>query len=552
VASDDLRDAISVLYLTSTRLSPTTATTTALVALVVVLVVSSGVAAMVAVGWCCQLAVGGVAGIKVAAVGKWPAAAGCCDGGGWCSGGAGCRRAAAVVLEMMGRQRPVVVLHVGDLVDRATRNNFWGSSKNSPEKNFRQRRRLAGGGGRPTAASGGGERGSSQNHIDDKGYWDSGCSRHMTGNISYLSDFEPFDRGYVSFGQGGCKITGKGTIKTDDANILLRTPRQHNMYSIDLDNIVPHKDLTCLVAKASADECILWHRRLGHLNVKTMNKLVRQNLVRGLPTKSFDNDHTCTACLKGMQHRASCKSKLVNSVTKPLHILHMDLFGPTSVKAEHQKPSGLLVQPEIPQWKWLKITMDFIMKLPKTSSGYDTICVIVDHFTKSTYSMLIKETDSIERLTRLYLKEVLLQKALGTHLDMSTAYHPYTDGQSLFSGTPIDSSLTLSHLFFVDDVTFVVVEKINHASMVDTFRRPPRGGAEEEQLGFLLFGMDGLILTNTPDRWVWLLKATSEYSVKSVCQLIDDSIIPKEEVTTRWVKDMPIKINAFAWSVRLD
>nr|GEU97276.1 hypothetical protein [Tanacetum cinerariifolium] len=56
---------------------------------------------------------------------------------------------------------------------------------------------------------------SSQNNFDDKGYWDSGCSRHMTGNISYLSDYEPFDGGYVSFGQGGCKITGKGTIKTD-------------------------------------------------------------------------------------------------------------------------------------------------------------------------------------------------------------------------------------------------------------------------------------------------------------------------------------------------
>nr|GFA51884.1 hypothetical protein [Tanacetum cinerariifolium] len=141
----------------------------------------------------------------------------------------------------------------------------------------------------------------------------------MNGNISYLSDFEPFDGGYVSFGQGGCKITCKGTIKTDsecivlgrnfkllhDTNILLRTPRQHNMYSIDQNYIVPHKDLTCLVAKASADECILWHRRLGHLNVKTMNKLVRHNLVRGLPTKSFDNDHTCTTCLKGKQHKAS-------------------------------------------------------------------------------------------------------------------------------------------------------------------------------------------------------------------------------------------------------
>nr|GFA85927.1 hypothetical protein [Tanacetum cinerariifolium] len=56
--------------------------------------------------------------------------------------------------------------------------------------------------------------GSSQNNFDDKGYLDNGCSRHMIGNISYPSDFEPFDEGYVSFGQGGCKITGKGTIKT--------------------------------------------------------------------------------------------------------------------------------------------------------------------------------------------------------------------------------------------------------------------------------------------------------------------------------------------------
>nr|GEU30853.1 putative ribonuclease H-like domain-containing protein [Tanacetum cinerariifolium] len=245
-----------------------------------------------------------------------------------------------------------------------------------------------------------GKASSSQNNIDDKGYWDSGCSRHMTGNISYLSNFEPFNGGYVSFGQGGCKITGKGTIKTgklefenvyfikdlkynlfsvsqiydnknsvlftdakcimlgrnfkllDDANILLRTPRQQNIYSIDLNNIVPHKDLTRLVAKASADECIQWHRRLGHLNVKTMNKLVRHNLVRGLPTKSFDNDHTCTACLKGKQHKASCKSKLVNSITTPLHTLHMDLFGPTSVSSISHKWYCFVVTDDFSRFTW--------------------------------------------------------------------------------------------------------------------------------------------------------------------------------------------------------
>ncbi|GJV39996.1 reverse transcriptase domain-containing protein, partial [Tanacetum coccineum] len=77
------------------------------------------------------------------------------------------------------------------------------------------------------------------------------------------------------------------------------------------------------------------------------------------------------------------------------------------VKAEHQKPSGLLVQPVIPQWKWEKITVDFITKLPKTSSGYDTIWVIVDRLTKSANFLPMKENDSMERLTRLYLKEVV-------------------------------------------------------------------------------------------------------------------------------------------------
>ncbi|GJV34218.1 hypothetical protein Tco_1394618 [Tanacetum coccineum] len=84
-----------------------------------------------------------------------------------------------------------------------------------------------------------------------------------------------------------------------------------------------------------------------------------------------------------------------------------------------------------------------------------------------------------------------------------------------------------------------VVEKINHASMVDTFRRPPRCGVEKEQPSFLLSRIDGLILTNITDRWVCSLEATCESSVKYVRQLIDDSIIPKEEVATRWVKIMP-------------
>ncbi|GKA26861.1 putative reverse transcriptase domain-containing protein [Tanacetum coccineum] len=124
------------------------------------------------------------------------------------------------------------------------------------------------------------------------------------------------------------------------------------------------------------------------------------------------------------------------------------------VKAEHQRPSGLLVQPEIPEWKWDNITMDFITKLPRSSQGFDTIWVIVDRLTKSAHFLPIRENDPLDKLARLYLNRVVarhgipasiicdrdgrftsnfwrsFQKALGTDISMSTAYHPETDGQS--------------------------------------------------------------------------------------------------------------------------
>ncbi|GJS97358.1 putative reverse transcriptase domain-containing protein [Tanacetum coccineum] len=134
-------------------------------------------------------------------------------------------------------------------------------------------------------------------------------------------------------------------------------------------------------------------------------------------------------------------------------------------KAEHQRPSGLLVQPDIPEWKWENITMDFITKLPKTAAGYDSIWVIVERLTKSTHFLPMKETDSIEKLTRLYMKEIVaihgipvsiisdrdshftsrvwqsLHNALGTQLDLSTAYHPQTDGQSERTIQPLEDML---------------------------------------------------------------------------------------------------------------
>nr|GEW26961.1 putative reverse transcriptase domain-containing protein [Tanacetum cinerariifolium] len=101
---------------------------------------------------------------------------------------------------------------------------------------------------------------------------------------------------------------------------------------------------------------------------------------------------------------------------------------PENIKKEDVR--GLLVQPKIPEWKWDNITMDFVTKLPKLSQGYDTIWVIIDRLTKSAIFTPMRETDLMDKLARMYLKERSLQNALGTNLDMSTAYHPQTDGQS--------------------------------------------------------------------------------------------------------------------------
>ncbi|GKA16089.1 putative ribonuclease H-like domain-containing protein [Tanacetum coccineum] len=148
-----------------------------------------------------------------------------------------------------------------------------------------------------------------QRALKNKGIVDSGCSRHMTRNKAYLVEYQDYNGGPVAFGGSKGYITGKA----------------------------------CLIAKATVDESNKWHRRLGHVNFKNLNKLVKGNLVRGLPSKIFQNDHTCVACQKGKQHKASCKAKSVSSISQPLQLLHMDLFGPTSVRSINHKTYCLVI-----------------------------------------------------------------------------------------------------------------------------------------------------------------------------------------------------------------
>ncbi|GJX35901.1 putative ribonuclease H-like domain-containing protein [Tanacetum coccineum] len=242
-------------------------------------------------------------------------------------------------------------------------------------------------------------------HTDagDEGIVDSGCSRSMTGNKERLDDFQPFKGGKVTFGGGEGRITGKGTIRTpkldfenvyyvkelqqfnlfsvsqicdkknrvlftdtdclvlsndfklpDESMVLLRVPRKHNLYTFNLNNLAPKENLACLVAKASSDEAVKWHRRMGHVNYKNMNKLVKDNLVRGLPPKLFKNDHTCVACCKGKQHKATYKAiTAVSSISEPLQLLHMDLFGPTSIRSIDHKYYCLVITDDYSRFCWV-------------------------------------------------------------------------------------------------------------------------------------------------------------------------------------------------------
>nr|GEU51252.1 ribonuclease H-like domain-containing protein [Tanacetum cinerariifolium] len=213
--------------------------------------------------------------------------------------------------------------------------------------------------------------GNPQYTLQDQGIFDSGCSRHLTGNKSFFTNYQKIDGGFVAFrgSPKGGKISGKGKIRTgkldfedvyfvkelkfnlfsvlqmcdkknsvlftkteclvlspdfkllDENQVLLKVHRQNNMRSFDLKNVVPSRGLTCLFAKATINESNLWHRRLGHINLKTMNKLVRENFVRGLPSKIFENDHICVVCQKGKHHKVSYgKVKLVSEASIRRHL----------------------------------------------------------------------------------------------------------------------------------------------------------------------------------------------------------------------------------------
>ncbi|KAK2382949.1 putative mitochondrial protein [Trifolium repens] len=230
--------------------------------------------------------------------------------------------------------------------------------------------------------------------LERRWFLDSGCSRHMTGDASLFIKFKAKEKGYVTYGDNNkgtilgvgtignpstitisnvalvdnlkhnllsvAKLCDKGfiinfkptfcTIESNkDKNVILKAIRHGNVYMLDLDDNCL-SGAKCLITKN--DESWLWHRRMAHLNFDLLNKIASKDLVIGLPKIRFSKDHLCDACQMGKQTKASFKSKKFISTTKPLELIHMDLFGPSRTKSLGGNYYGLVIVDDYSRFCW--------------------------------------------------------------------------------------------------------------------------------------------------------------------------------------------------------
>ncbi|KAJ0458572.1 putative RNA-directed DNA polymerase [Helianthus annuus] len=249
---------------------------------------------------------------------------------------------------------------------------------------------------------------------------DSGASRHMTGKTALLYDVRNFNGGYVGFaGNQGGRIVGEGTLSngivtfervnyiaelennllsisqicdrmytthfTDkeclilkpgfvipEEWIIMRAPRINDLYVLDMSVATTTTGQThCFVSRATEKESRLWHRKMGHIHLRKMNHLVHNDLVLGVHIKGFHLEGECISCVKGKQKKKSHPKKQVNSVSRPLERIHMDLFGPVNVKSITGDTYCLVVTDDYSRFSWVSFlktkveTFDSLMALFK-------------------------------------------------------------------------------------------------------------------------------------------------------------------------------------------
>ncbi|GJY24343.1 retrovirus-related pol polyprotein from transposon TNT 1-94 [Tanacetum coccineum] len=177
---------------------------------------------------------------------------------------------------------------------------------------------------------------------------DSGCSKHMTGNLKLLTKFVEKFLGTVNFGNDQiAPILGYGDL----GNELLTGSHSTDLYSITLQDITTPNPIF-LMAKATLSQAWLWHCRLSHLNFDTINLLSKNNIVTGLPKLKFFKDHLCSSCELGKAKRKSFHTKTTPSSKRRLQLLHMDLCGPMRVESINGKKYVLVIVNDYSRYTW--------------------------------------------------------------------------------------------------------------------------------------------------------------------------------------------------------
>ncbi|GKC20277.1 retrovirus-related pol polyprotein from transposon TNT 1-94 [Tanacetum coccineum] len=244
-------------------------------------------------------------------------------------------------------------------------------------------------------------------------YLESGCSKRMTGNHSWLRNFMKKLIGTVRFGNGHFGaimgygdyvisdsviskvyyVEGRGHnlfsigkffdsdlevafkkhscyVRNEDGVDLLKRSRGSNLYTISVEDMMK-SSLICLLSEASKNKSWLWHLRLNHLNFGTINDLARKDLVRGLPRLQFEKYHLCSACQLGKSKKYTHKPKSENTIMEVLHTLHIDLCGPMRVQSINGKKHILVIVDDYSRFTWVKFlrlkdeTPEFVIKFLK-------------------------------------------------------------------------------------------------------------------------------------------------------------------------------------------
>ena len=184
-------------------------------------------------------------------------------------------------------------------------------------------------------------------------------------NLLSISQF--CDKGYdVIFQKEVCLIQNR-----KNKDLTLRGVRKSSLFIADIDS-ASKGEVKCFYTKASADDSWLWHRKLSHLNFKTMNSLVKRELVRGLPQKEFCQEGLCDACEKGKSKKASHRSKGMTDIGSPLQLIHMDLFGPVNIPSISRKRYALVIVDDYSKYTWVLFL----------HSKDEAALVIIDHIKK--------------------------------------------------------------------------------------------------------------------------------------------------------------------------